>query len=261
LLRYNMVDCHMHSSFSADSHTDMAEHCKAAIELGLTGICFTEHVDFDPVDFCYGFFNYDAYRRGIEAARARFGDRLAIGMGAEISFSSDAADDISRFLDSHEFDFVIGSVHLVDHVFVGRAPFFDGRSEEQVYAPYWAEMEAMAASGLFRHIGHFDYPKQARPSQWGPLSIERWREPIGAALRAVLDAGALLEVNTSGIRKGTGEPFPSWDILNLYSQLGGTAVTMGSDAHRSCDVGAFFDPVRDRLNAMGLAVVGIDLPA
>lgn len=261
LLTYNMVDYHMHSSFSKDSHANMAEHCEVAIELGLSGVCFTEHIDFDPVDFCYGFFDYDAYRMGIEAARARFGDRLAIGMGAEISFSSDTADDVRAFLERHEFDFVLGSVHLIDHVFVGRSPYFDGKTEEQVYAPYWAEVEAMASLGLFRHIGHFDYLKQARPAEWGPFSMERWHESIAAALGAVLASGAILEVNTSGIRKGTGEPFPSWDILQLYEDLGGAAVTMGSDAHRACDVGAFFGPVREGLDRMRLAVAGMELLA
>lgn len=249
----------MHSSFSKDSTSEMSSHCATAISLGFSGICFTEHVDFDPADYSYGFFDYEAYRAGIEEVRARFGDRLTIGMGAEVSFSTDTADDVRRFLSSYQFDFVIGSVHLIDHLFVGRSPYFDGRTEEQVYAPYWAEVAAMASSGLFGHIGHFDYLKQARPAEWGALSIDRWREPISAALRAVLASGAILEVNTSGIRKGTGEPFPSWDILQIYRDLGGTAVTMGSDAHRGSDVGAYFDQVRERLNGLGIAVLGPEL--
>lgn len=40
-------DCHMHSSFSADSGTPMEEMIRRAIDLGLCGICFTEHLDPD----------------------------------------------------------------------------------------------------------------------------------------------------------------------------------------------------------------------
>ena len=40
-------DCHMHSSFSADSDTSMEDMIREAICRGLTGICFTEHLDPD----------------------------------------------------------------------------------------------------------------------------------------------------------------------------------------------------------------------
>lgn len=40
-------DCHMHSSFSADSDTDMENMIKNAISRGLEGVCFTEHLDPD----------------------------------------------------------------------------------------------------------------------------------------------------------------------------------------------------------------------
>ena len=40
-------DCHMHSSFSADSETPMEDMIQTAVDKGLTGICFTEHLDPD----------------------------------------------------------------------------------------------------------------------------------------------------------------------------------------------------------------------
>ena len=40
-------DCHTHTSFSADSDTPMEEMVKKALQLGLSGICFTEHMDPD----------------------------------------------------------------------------------------------------------------------------------------------------------------------------------------------------------------------
>ena len=39
-------DCHMHSSFSADSDTPMEKMIQTAADKGLMGICFTEQ--FDP---------------------------------------------------------------------------------------------------------------------------------------------------------------------------------------------------------------------
>ena len=40
-------DCHMHSSFSADSDTPTEDMIRRSIALGLEGICFTEHLDPD----------------------------------------------------------------------------------------------------------------------------------------------------------------------------------------------------------------------
>ena len=43
-------DCHMHSSFSVDSSTPMEDMVLKSIQQGLTGICFTEHLDPDYPD-------------------------------------------------------------------------------------------------------------------------------------------------------------------------------------------------------------------
>ena len=45
--RQILWDCHMHSSFSADSDTPMKAMIHRAIEMGLQGITFTEHLDPD----------------------------------------------------------------------------------------------------------------------------------------------------------------------------------------------------------------------
>ena len=41
------ADFHTHSLFSSDSDAKPEENIKAAINLGLSSICFTEHNDFD----------------------------------------------------------------------------------------------------------------------------------------------------------------------------------------------------------------------
>ena len=45
--RQILWDCHMHSSFSADSDTPMEIMIHSAVETGLQGITFTEHLDPD----------------------------------------------------------------------------------------------------------------------------------------------------------------------------------------------------------------------
>ena len=61
------ADYHMHSSFSGDSSAPMETMIQKAVSLGLTHICFTEHMDLDfPIEKGQpaGLFevNTDAYR-------------------------------------------------------------------------------------------------------------------------------------------------------------------------------------------------------
>ena len=42
-----MYDCHMHTRFSTDGLMDADEACKTAIKLGLEGVAFTDHLDYD----------------------------------------------------------------------------------------------------------------------------------------------------------------------------------------------------------------------
>lgn len=58
--------------------------------------------------------------------------------------------------------------------------------------------------------------------------------------------GKGIEVNTSGLRQGAGETMPGIRCLKLYKALGGTVITVGSDAHLPEDVGSGF------IEALGL---------
>ena len=44
---HGLWDTHMHSQFSGDSEAPQEEMISSAIEKGLAGICFTDHLDID----------------------------------------------------------------------------------------------------------------------------------------------------------------------------------------------------------------------
>ena len=74
-------DCHMHSSFSVDSSTPMEDMVLKSIQQGLTGICFTEHLDPDypdtpeKIDFSL---DIPAYHKQLQTLREKYKDKLDI---------------------------------------------------------------------------------------------------------------------------------------------------------------------------------------
>ena len=85
--RQILWDCHMHSSFSADSDTPMEVMIHRAVETGLQGITFTEHLDPDyPVtpdnlDFSL---NIPAYKEKLAELSDIYKDKIQVRFGIEL---------------------------------------------------------------------------------------------------------------------------------------------------------------------------------
>ncbi|HEU0163761.1 MAG TPA: PHP domain-containing protein, partial [Thermomicrobiales bacterium] len=130
-----MLDYHVHTTRSIDCHTPILASCEAAIARGVREIAFTDHVDFEPADEGYGFYDYEGYLSDIERARDRFGDRLTILAAAEIDFNTRNTGQIEAFLGDHAYDFVIGSVHYGENGEIIFSRYFDRRTLDDVFVP------------------------------------------------------------------------------------------------------------------------------
>jgi histidinol-phosphatase (PHP family) len=249
-----LFDCHIHSTHSSDARSSVDELCESAIEYGLHGICVTDHIEFDEAESGYGYFDYDAYIADVLRCRKKYGDKLVIKTGVEVTYQTEYERDIWQFLKDYEFDFILGSVHMIGHTSLLDPDYFTGKTEEEAYRLYWREVLAMVDSGLFQYIGHLDYIKRPRPQEYGPFDFQRWAPQITEIVRRIIESGAIPEVNTSALRMGFAEPYPSWRILRLYKSLGGTRVVLGSDAHSYYRVGWEFREVAAELSRLGLVV-------
>ena len=231
------LDAHLHTDLSPDSDVPIDDFARQAVERGIAEIAITDHVDFDPSAPAYAHSTYEQRERVVREAAERWGDRgVAIRFGVEITWDRRWADDIRRFLAAHPHDFVIGSVHVyrdsvyaADHV----ASWVAGRSLPEIVAPYFEEVEAGARSGLFDALGHLDFVKRYLAPLVTAADLATAPELYEPILQALVDTGTALEVNTSGLRQAAGETYPSPAIVARYRDLGGRAVSVGSDAHRS----------------------------
>jgi len=243
------ADLHTHSSFSTDSSEPLIEMAKAAAEKGLRTICLTEHLDYD---YPGGEFQLDAdaYRAELMRVREELSGKVEVLFGAELGIMDYLAPRLNEFTAAQDFDFIIGSSHLVD----GKDPYypeyFEALGSRNGILRYFESILAnVRAFDDFDVYGHLDYVVRYSPEKsYEPLD---YREIIDGILKALISKGKGIEVNTAGIASGMGYPHPNAFILRRYRELGGEIVTVGSDAHDRTRVAADFDKAQAALEAAG----------
>src|SRR5688500_3951802 len=229
------LDAPVHPDRSHDSAVPLDDHARLAVERNIAELAITDHVDFAPGAPGYGETTFEQRERVVREAAERWADRgVAIRFGVEITWDSRYAVEIREHLAHHAYDFVIGSVHVyrdspyaADHV----AGWVAGRSLAEIVAPYFDEVTAGARSGLFDAMGHIDFVKRFLTPHVTPADLAVAAELYEPILAALVESGTALEINTSGLRSPAEEAFPSPAVVARFHDIGGRAVTIGSDAH------------------------------
>jgi histidinol-phosphatase (PHP family) len=229
------LDAHLHTDLSPDSDVPIDVFAEAAAERGIAEIAITDHVDFDPRDPAYEYTRYEDRERVVRSAADRWArEGVTIRFGAELTFNRRWEDDVRAHLARYRYDYTIGSVHDWPE-----SPYWpsrirdwiEGRSLDEIVAPYYAEIVAAARSGLFDTIGHLDVVKRYLHPYVTPADLGRRQDLVEPALLAIIEGGVALEVNSSGLRYPGAETYPSATVVARYRELGGERVVVGSDAH------------------------------
>jgi len=234
-----VIDLHIHSTCSADGGASIADYARRARELGVGEVGLCEHADFDPRDRSYRYLDLARYDREMAAGRAA-APQIRLRQGVEITYQANLEAEIRAWLAGKGWDYVIASVHLVDYddgwAMVSEPSaveaYFGRHSQRQAYLPYFEELLRAARSGLGNVLGHLDLVKRYGAAHFGRFEPTSFADEIRAVLRAAVEAGVGLEINTSGLRQAPGEPYPGLAVLRWYRELGGEILTVGSDAHR-----------------------------
>ena len=242
-----IVDYHVHSDLSFDGSSTMFEICEMAVKLNMKEIGFTDHMDFNPQDQGYGFFDYGKYSSGIDEIRAIFGGKLVIRKGIEVDYQNSYEDDVRRWLGDTEFDYVIGSVHYINDENVRY--LLRKKPVNQVLEDYVNEVLNSIKSRLFDVIGHFtvDFIRHlAFGIDVKPDLLEGERE----VLREIVSNKLYLEINTKELREAYGETLPSKRIIEEYVKCDGRLFSVGSDAHSANDLGYGINHVMQSLEKL-----------
>lgn len=250
---YTLWDIHMHSQFSGDSDSPQETMITAAIDAGLGGICFTDHLDIDyPDDPTLFLLDLPNYTASVLALKEKYKDTFPVHLGIELGLQPHLAELHNDILREYHFDFVIGSSHVV-HGFDPYYPnFYTGRKEEDCYREYFESiLENIHAFDNFDVYGHIDYVVRYGPTKNTNYVWTRYQDVIDEILKLLVSKGKGIEINTGGFKYGLGHPNPTEEIIHRYRELGGEIITIGADAHAPQHIGYDFRKVPDILKNAG----------
>lgn len=256
-----LYDQHLHSHHSFDSQADPIASVERAIEIGLAGLTFTEHFDTHPMDWEGCIYDDEAYSATIKMLRSQFGQQIFVGKGIEVCFQPDRMVFIRDFLDQHEFDVVLLSVHYFGGHPVYKTDAWKGIETATGIERYLEEVldaarhcEKLNRSGqrVFDVLAHMDFVKRYTQRFFGTHDMSPFGDLFDEIFRTCVAADLVPEINTSTLRQGLGEAMPNQDAVRRYAAAGGVAMSLGSDAHQSQDVGAGFDQAVSMLKEVGI---------
>lgn len=257
------ADYHVHSEYSDDSTYPLEQVIRDAIGMGMDEICITDHVDYGiKKDWDAGEeivyrgsqplanVGYPRYMAALRDMQSRYGDRIRIRVGLEFGIQTHTIPQFRALLTRYPLDFVILSIHQVENQEFWTQEFQRGRTQREYNERYYEELLAVVQQYQgYSVLGHLDlitrYDKQ------GVYPFERVRPLVEAILRRVIADGKGIEVNTSSHRYGLTDTTPSVAILQLYRELGGTILTIGSDSHAPAHLGTYIGEARALLRDLG----------
>ncbi len=252
-----IADCHMHTQFSTDSDARPEEMIEQAIRLGMTELCITDHYDMDyPESLETGEreFQLDtaAYEQNIRRLQEQYRGRIKLRFGVELGLQLHLKERMQRYVSQWPFDFVIGSMHLLN----GKDPYykelFQDMTDGELYRAYFkATAENLKNFHQFQSLGHLDYVTRYGKTASMGYDCGCYREELDEILKLLLEYEIALEVNTGGLKYGLGRTNPHRDIIRRYRELGGERITIGSDAHEPRHVAYGFDAAAELLRSLG----------
>ena len=254
---------HTHTDFSDGRDTPRSQ-VERALALGFRALGFSDHAAQDVDAFTGMPKEREAdYQGAVRALAEEYAGRIRVHLGVEL-------DSEFGIAEKKNYDYILLSCHYVrkgnvralvdcrprrDRVFAVRDEAYGGNGEAMA-ADYFLRLGARALEERPAILGHFDIVKYFNGDGSlydadSPVVRRAWRE----ALAMARESGALLEVNTGGMARGyVNEPYPSWDILRAWRDLGG-GVILGSDCHDARLLDFAFDDVLARLRAEGFGGV------
>ncbi|MGM9987540.1 MAG: histidinol-phosphatase [Bacillaceae bacterium] len=166
---------------------------------------------------------------------------IDVKMSIEMDYTPESHEEMKRFINQYDFDYVIGSVH-----WNGDFPIdldkrdWEGKDLYDIYTRYYNQIVTLAQSNLFDIVGHVDLVKIFKYIPADEAFLLQQYERITDALA---QSKTCVEISTAGLRKMVGEIYPDPRLLKMCYQKG-IPIVMSSDAHLPQEVGHRYEEAR-----------------
>lgn len=255
------ADQHTHCNFSTDSDATPESMINGAIEKGLSHLCMTDHMDLDypgtTKEKPLFEFSVSDYFAALTPLKEAYQDKLSLGIGIELGLRPGRNDlnvQMHQLLTNHAFDFVLGSVHLLDNDDPYYESYWTSRSARDILSKYFNDMlTSLKEYDNFDSLGHLDYLIRYIPPFCGDkdYAYKEYAEVIDEIFKLLIDKKKALEINTAGLIKGLPCFHPKLDVLKRYLELGGELLTIGSDGHSPDKIATEFAKTEELLRSCG----------
>ena len=258
-----LIDYHIHTNYSDDCEYNMKDVVKDAVNMGAEEICFTDHVDYgvktdwnsgEEVVYKAGMtrlnVDYPSYYQEIVELQEEYADKIKLKIGMEFGVQMHTIEKYKKVFAKYPFDFIILSMHQVEDREIWCKEFQEGRSWQEYNERYYREMLSLVQNYKdYSVLGHIDFI--TRYDDNGIYPFEKVKPIIKEILQTVIADGKGIEVNTSCYRYGLNDLTPSREILNLYRELGGRIITIGSDSHKKEHLCNYIEETMQELKRLG----------
>lgn len=265
-----MIDYHIHTSHSIDAEGTIREYCERALQLGLKEICFTNHGELDPArsDNLIKFTdvklpltkaNLTKLHDETFAAKEFYKKHgLLVRFGLEIGYYEGMEKRLREVLDDINFDFLLGSIHCLDHVCIDSSKeyltYFSECKADKLLDKYFQTLEKLVACGLFDAVGHLDVYKKYGLNFYGEVIKTLPEDSLRKIFQLMMEKETALEINTAGLRR-INQFYPSPDFMKLARAQGVKMLTIGSDCHNLKDLGKGIDEGLEYAKSSGFDAV------
>lgn len=218
-------DQHVHSCYSFDS----TESLSAYLELNMTTLVTTEHLDFDNPydDFKNNLPDYLTYSKEIDNLKNTYDGHILKGI--EIGYLNKHASQIKDFLRGKEYDLLVLSVHQNGHLDY-MDPAVTRLNKREVVHTYYQELLTAVTDIPYANIlAHFDYG--VRALELTTSEFQDLAEPLLIELfRLIIKHDIAFELNGKSFVTYKNKHLYEYAVP-LYQSLGGKLFSIGSDAH------------------------------
>lgn len=289
-----LIDCHTHTCFS-DGTSTFEENVRAAAARGCRVLVSTDHLtlpaSMDPAcEASVPEANLVAHRAAFEEAR-ELAAALAPSLELVYGFECDWYEGCEPLVEHWAAGAMVrlGSVHWLGTAELGdRIPLTsaeasrgtdavagDGTDHPAGWIDDGSDMhlwEELGADEVWRRyvvtwcracesplafdvMAHSDLPARFSREGWAPTIdlAPLWEEMAACAH----DTGRRIELSTAALRKGVGDYYPSFGLLERFARAG-VPLTFGSDAHRAQDICYGIEGAREQAYRSGFRT--FDLP-